>query len=45
MNQLLNSILDMAGVTDAGGAPVSDFGLRGYLAKVGRPRRIDGLFA
>ncbi|MBP6630096.1 MAG: DUF1552 domain-containing protein [Kofleriaceae bacterium] len=45
VNQLLNSILDMAGVTDDAGAPVSDFGLRGYLTKVGRPRRIDGLFA
>lgn len=40
VSQLLNSILDMAGVT-----PVGEFGLKGYFAKVGRPRRIDGLFA
>jgi hypothetical protein len=38
--QLLNSIFDMAGVP---GSP--SFGLQGYLTKVGRPRRIDGLFA
>lgn len=44
VNQLLNSILDMAGVTDNGN-PITNFGLGGYLAKVGRPRRIDGLFA
>lgn len=38
--QLLNSICDLAGVA---GNP--SFGLQGYLSKVGRPRRIDGLFA
>ncbi len=43
VNQLLNSILDMAGVTDESGAPVT-IGLGGYLEQVGRPRRIDGLF-
>jgi hypothetical protein len=41
--QLLNSLCDMAGVT-SNGQPVS-VGLQGYLSKVGRPRRIDGLFA
>jgi hypothetical protein len=40
--QLLNSICDMAGV-QINNAPVS-MGLQGYLAKVGRPRRIDALF-
>jgi hypothetical protein len=44
VNQLLNSILDMAGVTDAGGNPVT-MGLGGYLESLGAPRRIDGLFA
>lgn len=44
VSQLHNSILDMAGVTDAGGRPVTDFGLRGFLEKVGKPRRIDALF-
>jgi hypothetical protein len=45
VNQLLNSILDMAGVTDAGGGPVAEFGLQGFLAKIAAPRRIDALFA
>lgn len=40
VTQLLNSILDMSGVT-----PVAEFGLKGYLAKLGAPRRIDALFA
>ena len=44
VNQLLNSICDMAGMTAGGGGPV-EFGLQGYLAQVGRPRRIDGMFA
>jgi Protein of unknown function (DUF1552) len=44
VNQLLNSIADMAGVTDAGGAPIAEFGLQGFLKKVGAPRRIDALF-
>jgi hypothetical protein len=43
VNQLLHSILDMAGVTENGQAV--EFGLRGFLSKVGRPRRIDELFA
>jgi hypothetical protein len=43
VNQLLNSIADMAGVTDAGGAPV-EFGLQGFLKKIAAPRRIDALF-
>jgi hypothetical protein len=43
VNQLLNSILDMAGVTDGDGNPVT-MGLGGYLESLGAPRRIDGLF-
>ncbi len=45
VSQLLNSILDIAGVTNATGGPVTDFGLRGFLTKINAPRRIDGLFA
>ena len=45
VNQLLNSILDMAGVTDSSGNPVAELGLQGFLKKIGAPRRIDGLFA
>ena len=45
VNQLLNSILDMAGVTGANGAPVPEFGLQGFLKKIGATRRIDALFA
>ncbi len=43
VNQLLNSILDMAGVTDDNGNAVT-MGLGGYLESLGAPRRIDGLF-
>jgi len=43
VNQLLNSILDMAGVVDPGGGPVT-MGLQGWLEAGGLPRRIDGLF-
>jgi hypothetical protein len=43
VNQLLNSVLDMAAVTDADGNPVT-MGLGGYLESLGAPRRIDGLF-
>jgi len=43
VNQLLNSVLDMAAVTDAQGSPAT-IGLGGYLESVGKPRRIDGLF-
>ena len=39
VSQLLNSVLDMAGVV---GGP--EFGLKGFLAKRAAPRRIDGLF-
>jgi hypothetical protein len=44
VNQLLNSILDMAGVTGADGMPVPEFGLQGFLKKISAPRRIDALF-
>lgn len=44
VNQLLHSILDMAGVTEPGGGPVTEFGLGGFLASLGAPRRIDALF-
>ena len=44
VNQLLHSILDMAGVVDDTGGPMS-MGLVGYLEQAGLPRRIDGLFA
>lgn len=43
VNQLLNSVLDMAGVRDAGGAPLT-MGLGGYLETAGMARRIDDLF-
>ncbi len=43
VNQLLNSILDMAGVVDESGAAPT-MGLRGYLESVGAERRIDELF-
>ena len=39
VNQLLNSMLDMAGVPGS-----REVGLGGYLAREGKPRRIDGLF-
>jgi hypothetical protein len=42
-NQVLNSILDMVGVTDSQGNPVT-MGLEGYLEDRGLPRRIDELF-
>lgn len=42
VNQLLNSMLDMAGV-NSGGQPVT-MGLQGYLEREGVSRRIDGLF-
>lgn len=45
VTQLLNSILDMAQVTDGAGQPVTDFGLRGFIERTGAPRRIDALFA
>jgi hypothetical protein len=45
VNQLLNSIADMAGVTDAGGGPIAELGLQGFLKKIAAPRRIDDLFA
>jgi hypothetical protein len=44
VNQFLNSLLDMAGVTAPSGAPPLEQGLQGFLAKIGAPRRIDGLF-
>jgi hypothetical protein len=43
VNQLLNSMLDMAGVVDDVGEPVT-MGLDGYLESIGAPRRIDDLF-
>jgi hypothetical protein len=43
VNQLLNSIIDMAGITE-NGSPAR-FGLGGYIEKAGIPRRIDELFA
>ncbi len=43
VNQLLNSFLDMAGVADEAGSPVT-MGLVGYLEELGVERRIDGLF-
>lgn len=43
VNQLLNSVLDMAGVVDGAGGAVT-MGLGGYLEQAGLPRRIDGLF-
>jgi hypothetical protein len=43
VSQLLNSILDMAGVSDEQGAPAS-IGLEGYLDSIGADRRIDELF-
>src|SRR5690606_1904329 len=43
VNQLLNSILDMAGVVDDQGQPVT-MGLGGYLESIGAERRIDELF-
>jgi len=43
VNQLLNSMLDMAGVVDAQGDPVT-IGLGGYLEQASLPRRIDELF-
>jgi len=44
VTQLLHSVLDMAGVGTGGGGTVAELGLRGYLASVGAPRRIDSLF-
>jgi hypothetical protein len=43
VNQLLNSMLDMAGVADGGGNPVT-MGLQGWIEDRGIARRIDGLF-
>lgn len=43
VNQLLNSMLDMAGVVDAQGDPVT-MGLSGWLEQASLPRRIDELF-
>ncbi len=43
VNQLLNSMLDMAGVVDAQGKPVT-MGLGGFLQSRSAKRRIDGLF-
>jgi hypothetical protein len=43
VNQVLNSILDMVGVTDAQGKPVT-MGLGGFLEDRGLPRRIDEMF-
>ncbi len=43
VNQLLNSMLDMAGVVDAQGKPVTH-GLRGFLESRNLSRRIDALF-
>ncbi len=43
VNQLLNSILDMAGVKDAQGQPLNA-GLGGWLESKNLPRRIDALF-
>lgn len=43
VSQLLNSMLDMAGATDEQGNAAS-IGLKGYLERVGAPRRIDDLF-
>jgi hypothetical protein len=44
VNQLLNSMLDMAGVVDSSGNAVT-MGLGGYLEGLGKERRIEGLFA
>lgn len=44
VNQLLHSILDMAGVVDEQGAP-ANIGLAGYLENIGADRRIDELFS
>jgi hypothetical protein len=43
VSQLLHSILDMADVRDAAGAPAT-MGLRDFLPSRGLPRRIDALF-
>lgn len=43
VSQLLNSMLDMAGVVDAQGKP-ANMGLGGYLQSRGLNRRIDALF-
>jgi hypothetical protein len=43
VNQLLNSMLDMAGVVDGQGDPVT-IGLQGYLEQESLARRIDELF-
>jgi hypothetical protein len=43
VNQLLNSMLDMAGVADVNGARPT-VGLDGHLEDRAAPRRIDGLF-
>ncbi len=44
VSQLLHSVLDMAGVGTGGGGTVAELGLRGFLASIGAPRRIDALF-
>jgi hypothetical protein len=43
VSQLLNSMLDMAGVTDEQGNP-ANIGLGGYLESIDADRRIDELF-
>jgi hypothetical protein len=43
VNQLLNSMLDMAGVVDSGGDPVA-IGLGGYLEQQSLSRRIEEIF-
>lgn len=44
VSQLLHSVLDMAGVGTGGGGTVAELGLRGFLASINAPRRIDSLF-
>lgn len=44
VNQLLNSIADMAGATADDGSPL-EVGLGGFIEDQGTPRIIDGLFA
>lgn len=45
VSQLLHSVLDMAGVGTGGGGTVAELGLRGFLASINAPRRIDALFS
>lgn len=44
VNQLLNSIADMAGLRSSTGGAM-EVGLNGWISAQGIPRRIDGLFA